>query len=755
MPRDSNGTYTAPTNSWNPPVGGTTIDASDWIAQLADYQTAWTDSLSRTGQGGMLADLELDDNAILAEEIATPSNPSANRLKVYAVDDGGTTKLATLDSAGTQTVLGSGGGGGSPAGLSTEVQYNNAGNFGASANFTFSSPALTIGVAGSTTGQLKLTGSTSGTITIAGQAGAGTYNFNLPTAAGTAGQPLLSGGGVANPMTFGTLGLAGGGTGSALADPGADRIMFWDDSDGVVTWLAPTGALVITTTSISVNNMVGDSGAGGTAGLVPAPASGDAAANKFLKADGTWTAPSGSGDVVGPASSTDLAVARFDGMTGKLLQDGPVTIADTTGLISGSRFANAGLRLEDTNASHLLTSSPGSNITADRTLTLTTGDSSRTLTFTADASIGSRIGYGGGSITSNIAVGDMSLVANTTGANNTAVGVSSLAGNTIGTNNTGVGHNALAACTTGAFNTAIGSLALDSNVTGSDNTAIGVNTLTAATGSRNVGIGNYTLQSCVTGIENTAVGYDVMFAMVSGVENTAVGMRAMEDSTGNRNTVVGAYAMIDGTGDDNTMVGRNAGNALTTGGENTAVGRNALSACTTGIRNVCIGTYAGDSLTTGTNNVVIGYDADAAAAGSTNSVTLGNSSVTIIRAQVTTITAFSDARDKTDISDLPLGLDFIKALRPRTYRWDQREFYEDGIPDGTHSEPHIKVGFIAQEIRDVALAHGAGNLGFFNEDCDGTTTRFSKLAIEEGRILPVAVKAIQELAARIEALEAR
>jgi hypothetical protein len=41
-------------------------------------------------------------------------------------------------------------------------------------------------------------------------------------------------------------------------------------------------------------DMVGDSGAGGTKGLVPAPASGDAAAGKFLKADGVWTAVSAS-----------------------------------------------------------------------------------------------------------------------------------------------------------------------------------------------------------------------------------------------------------------------------------------------------------------------------------------------------------------------------------------------------------------------------------------------------------------------------
>ncbi|TIV70588.1 MAG: DUF2793 domain-containing protein [Mesorhizobium sp.] len=41
--------------------------------------------------------------------------------------------------------------------------------------------------------------------------------------------------------------------------------------------------------------LVGDSGSGGIKGLVPAPSPGDAAAGKFLKADGTWAAPSGSG----------------------------------------------------------------------------------------------------------------------------------------------------------------------------------------------------------------------------------------------------------------------------------------------------------------------------------------------------------------------------------------------------------------------------------------------------------------------------
>lgn len=42
----------------------------------------------------------------------------------------------------------------------------------------------------------------------------------------------------------------------------------------------------------------------------------------------------GSGDVVGPGSSTDNAAARFDLATGKLLQDGPVIITDA-GAVSG------------------------------------------------------------------------------------------------------------------------------------------------------------------------------------------------------------------------------------------------------------------------------------------------------------------------------------------------------------------------------------------------------------------------------------
>ncbi|MBK8123878.1 MAG: hypothetical protein IPK54_10075 [Dokdonella sp.] len=86
--------------------------------------------------------------------------------------------------------------------------------------------------------------------------------------------------------------LADGGTGASLVDPGADRILFWDDSAGGVTWLEVGSGLSLAGTVLSAS--------GG-----------------------------GSGDVVGPASATDNALARFDTTTGKLLQDSGVTLSDT------------------------------------------------------------------------------------------------------------------------------------------------------------------------------------------------------------------------------------------------------------------------------------------------------------------------------------------------------------------------------------------------------------------------------------------
>lgn len=110
-------------------------------------------------------------------------------------------------------------GSGSAGGSNTQVQFNNSTALGGSPNLTWVSPALTIGVAGTTTGQLQLApaGSAIGTVTVQNPSSSAAYNFNLPAAAGTSGQPMLSGGGGGTPMTFGTLSTAAGGTNCTVA----------------------------------------------------------------------------------------------------------------------------------------------------------------------------------------------------------------------------------------------------------------------------------------------------------------------------------------------------------------------------------------------------------------------------------------------------------------------------------------------------------------------------------------------------------
>lgn len=87
------------------------------------------------------------------------------------------------------------------------------------------------------------------------------------------------------PVGVGPTG-AGGTTGQALTKK--------SNTDYDSEWTT----LAFAATSHAHADVVGDSGSGGTAGFVPAPTAGDAAAGKYLKASGGWAVPPNSGGTV-------------------------------------------------------------------------------------------------------------------------------------------------------------------------------------------------------------------------------------------------------------------------------------------------------------------------------------------------------------------------------------------------------------------------------------------------------------------------
>ena len=138
----------------------------------------------------------------------------------------------------------------------------------------------------------------------------------------------------------------------------------------------------------------------------------------------------------------------------------------------------------------------------------------------------------------------------------------------------------------------------------------------------------------------------------SGAGSAGVGYRALYNNTGNFNTGMGTEALFSNTsGFENTAVGHNAGNNVT------------------GNRNTFVGKSAGYNLNSGTNNTIIGRFATSSAGTVSNEITLGDSAIATLRCQVTSITSLSDARDKKDIEDANIGLDFINDLRPVTFKW--------------------------------------------------------------------------------------
>ena len=182
-----------------------------------------------------------------------------------------------------------------------------------------------------------------------------------------------------------------------------------------------------------------------------------------------------------------------------------------------------------------------------------------------------------------------------------------------------------------------------------------------------------------------------------------------------------------------------------------------------------VGNSAGAEISSGVNNIAIGQDAlrSGAPGGqqniSSNKIGLGDSAISSFHCEVS-LSVASDERDKTDFTALDIGLDFVNDLKPYTYKWDKRIKYGDKTaedyewstqtPDGTHKEDWLDIGFKAQEVEVLEKAKGY--------DKDKKTNLFisvqdngKQYEMRYEKFVPLLVKAIQELSAKNDALEAR
>ena len=297
-------------------------------------------------------------------------------------------------------------------------------------------------------------------------------------------------------------------------------------------------------------------------------------------------------------------------------------------------------------------------------------------------------------------------------------------------------------CTDNTFNVGLGLNVFGTGLTTNacHNIAFGAGALGANTqGCFGIAIGTQALCSSapLSGNTNIAIGVTSGTGITTGVENTLVGYCAGNVGNFSSTTAIGACAAIGTNGGCGVAIGVRAGGTVL-GVHSVVVGFSA--GCCAGSCSTYIGSCAGCTATnTMVNNVALGYNAQPAAAAN-NTITLGNASITQIRAAVNSISFLSDARDKTDVVALPLGLDFIKALKPVKFTWQMREPNE--VKDGTS-----ETGFIAQELQEAEEQFGAKDYLGLVYDIDP-----ERLEASWGKLLPVLVKAIQELSAEVTAL---
>jgi len=379
---------------------------------------------------------------------------------------------------------------------------------------------------------------------------------------------------------------------------------------------------------------------------------------------------------------------------------------------------------------------------------------------------------------------DGSISTPTAGTSNTRLGVN--AGNSIvsgGNENVVIGDEAGTAITQGDFNTSVGYSALTADTLGSRSVAVGTAALqaqnfTSATNTYNTAVGFQAGKAVTTGVVNTLIGGLSGDALTVGESNVAVGYASLSaDTKGNNNVAIGREALAaqnftTATDSYNSAVGYRAGFSVTTGVKNTLIGALAGDAITEGLENIMIG-YNTGTITTGDSNIVIGSQnvnssatvnneifigrAGAGSGANTFTIGYGDTDVQInIDGSDTSWSATSDERLKDNINPLSVGLDFINELRPVTYEWKERKdvdeslgrYYKKDSTEPCRGSGGVNYGLIAQEVKTVIDKYNlTGNHHIWKESPDGSQV------IGIGNVMPILIKAIQELSAEVTKLK--
>ena len=117
------------------------------------------------------------------------------------------------------------------------------------------------------------------------------------------------------------------------------------------TGISVTGSPITSTGTLTITNTAPDQTVVLTAGT------GISTSGTYPNFTITNTSPSAGGDVVGPASATDNAIARFDSTTGKLIQNSVVTVSDTGDIAGAATITD--INYVDFNTSYITTLGAG------------------------------------------------------------------------------------------------------------------------------------------------------------------------------------------------------------------------------------------------------------------------------------------------------------------------------------------------------------------------------------------------------------